>query len=94
MLVFLAAIFSCTQNEVSHIANWNKDGIIQLRSMRDKVSTRLANDNGHDYCVYSYIAGDKNWYMEGIDVDGSNDSILSGDIYYWPKYDTDRKSVV
>ena len=88
MLVFLAAISSCTQNEVSHMANWNKDGIIQLRSMRDKVSTRLANDNGHDYCVYSYIAGDKNWYMEGIDVDGSNDSILSGDIYYWPKYDT------
>ena len=88
IIVCLAAIFSCTQNEVSHTASWNKDGIIQLRSMRDKAFTRVANDNGHDYCVYSYIDGDSNWYIEGINIDGSNDSILNGEIYYWPKYDT------
>ena len=88
IVVCLVAIFSCTQNEVNNPSNWDREGIIQFRSLRNKLSTRVANDNGHDYCVYSYIDGDSNWYMEGINISGTNDSILSGDIYYWPQYDT------
>lgn len=87
-LLCLVAIFSCTQNEVSNPSSWDRAGLIQFRSLRNKAPTRVANDNGHDYCVYSFIDGDSNWYMEGINIDGSNDSILSGGIYYWPKYDT------
>ena len=79
--------YSCSNNEFIEINDQNKLLPINFRSIRDKIMTRPASDNGHPYSVYSFIDGDENWYMNGIEV--SNEDVIANNlVFYWPQYDS------
>ena len=85
--ICFAIIYGCSENQPHLSTQWDENKIIQFRSMRNKMITRIANDNEENYGVYSYIDGDSNWYMENLTVT-SKDSITTGGTYYWPTYDS------
>ena len=87
LLILSGMIYSCSNNEIIETNKLNEPVKIKFRSLRDKILTRVASDNGHPYSVYSFIDGDENWYMEDLEVSNS-DVIANNQVFYWPRYDT------
>ena len=87
LLILSCIIYSCSNNEIIETNKYNESVKIEFRSLRDKILTRNASDNGHPYSVYSFIDGDANWYMEALKV-SNDDVIANNEVFYWPRYDT------
>ena len=85
-ICIICFISSCTNYEYDGIKLPNNDNIIRLTSLRHKVGTRQANENGHPYKVFGIIEGDTEWYM--ITDVHADDSIKDNSIFYWPGRDS------
>ena len=87
ILLIISVIYSCSNNEIIETIKPSESVKIEFRSLRDKILTRNASDNGHPYSVYSFIDGDSIWYRQGIEVSNS-DVIANNEVFYWPRYDS------
>ena len=85
-ICIICFISSCTNYEYDGIKLPNNDNIIRLTSLRHKVGTRQANENGHPYKVFGIIEGDTEWYM--ITDVHADDSIKDNSIFDWPGRDS------
>ena len=81
-------LFSCSNNEIIDINHLQQDHKINFKTLRNKVTTRHANDNRSTYKVYSTIESTDTWYFNTIVIPNSNETTGSIDtcanIYYWP----------
>ena len=80
--------FSCSKNETSDFLSIPQKQEIVFNSMRDRISTRAANDNKTTYKVYALIENTTNWYFETIVTPNTSTATNALDTsdksYYWP----------
>ena len=88
LVTAMIMICSCTNNEITEINPNSQRRAIGFKTLRNKASTRIANENRSTYMVYATIDGSSDWYFNtvvtpnGDETAGSIDS-YSGE-YYWP----------
>ena len=84
----LLFLFSCSNNEITDISHIKKDNNISFKTLRNKVTTRHANDNRSTYRLYSVIDNTDTWYFNTVVTPNSDETVGSIDTcantYYWP----------
>lgn len=88
LFILSISLFSCINNEINEVNSASENKPISFRTLRDKPTTRYANDNKDDYQVYAIIDGAVDWYFTTIvkpNTSGTSGAIdeTSG-TYYWP----------
>ncbi len=81
VILLCALCQGCTKEITDYIPSGNDKNIIQLMSLRDKIPTRAANDNGHTWQVYAEMVDTESWYFTSQVT--SDNRIVDGP-YYWP----------
>ena len=88
LMTVVAAIFSCTNNDVDELSPILQDQIIGFSTLRDKATTRDANDTKSNFQVYANLVGNEYWYIKDIFAsEPTTDEVgesTTDKIYYWP----------
>ena len=87
-LAILAAVVSCSKNEIAEVTTPNVNPI-GFSTLNDKV-TRVANGDKQNYAVYAqFSTATAGWYITGENITGNQtpigDEITNGNKYYWPE---------
>ena len=88
LMTVVAAIFRCTNNDVDELSPILQDQIIGFSTLRDKATTRDANDTKSNFQVYANLVGNEYWYIKDIFAsEPTTDEVgesTTDKIYYWP----------
>ena len=93
LYIVLCSVLLCgCSNHVADEIDYQKmSNEIRFGTLRDKPTTRLANDNGSNYQVYALIildSGANGWFINNTIIPsttaGGNDTIADGTSYYYP----------
>ncbi len=82
----LAALASCSKNEVDMTPDLASQKAISFSTLNDRVASRAANDATSNYQVFAVSADGSStakWFMNE-EIVGADNTIKSGAKYYWP----------
>lgn len=87
-LFIIGLLFSCSNNEIEKFNNSDENKSISFYSLRNKVTTKYANDNESTYQVYAIIDNASLWYFNTLVTPTASTSTDALDTtektYYWP----------
>ena len=90
ILIITLLFIGCTNQLIDDTHPNQLSEMISFTTLRDKISTRYANDNKSNYQVYATIKGeeDKGWFINNTlipsSTSGGNDTISDNTTYYYP----------
>ena len=88
ILSMILISISCSNNEVISINHSQHPPLISFNTLRNKATTRHANDNRSTYKVYSVIDNTDAWYFNTVVIPTSSNAEGAIDTcantYYWP----------
>ena len=91
ILAAAAIACSCSNNEITEISP-TAERPIGFSTIRDKTTTRFANDGKDNYEVYAIIAGSTSWYFNTTVTPNTSGTAGALDqmagTYYWPQSKT------